>query len=306
MISVIIPSFNGQHLFEKFLQKNIDTFATLGITDIIVADDASTDQSIPYLRTHFPTVTIVQASQNKGFSATANMGAKVAKEDILFFINNDMVIDHLSLDKIVDYLNQTDIFAVTPTILRPASNLKNESMTYGYIKGGWFYTENKLPEGVIPKEGHPLLWACGGAMFVKKTQFWEMGGFDDIYLPFYVEDLGLSYMAWKRGLRCVYTTTGQILHDHQATIKTHYKTRYVKHIHLRNKYLFIWQHFNTPQEWIGHTWHIIKKIIRLEIVEWIAIYQALKRLPMVKERRLQLKKTATVSNQTILQSIVPY
>jgi O-antigen biosynthesis protein len=303
MISVIIPNYNGRHLLEKFLPKNVETFRLLGVTDIVIADDASTDDSVAWLNTNMPQITVVANPKNVGFSTTANLGAKAAKGTVYFFLNNDMDVSVIDLSQIQRYLAEDTVAAVTPRILRPQKKMENESITRGYFKGGWFYTESRLPKGAELQEGQPLLWGCGGAVFFKADIFWFLGGFDEIYLPFYVEDLTLSYKAWRCGWRVVYNHSSVVLHEHMTTIKTYYSARQITHFHLRNKYLFIWQVLETRSEWLFHAWWIFKKILRLEFVEWSAMMQALKRLDLVKDRRRTLKKQSKRTNEDVLNCL---
>ena len=70
---------------------------------------------------------------------------------------------------------------------------------------------------------------------------------------------------------------------------------------VRNKYTFIWQHLNSPAEWKAHIAWILLKIIRLEVVEWVAMIGGLRRLSMVKERRQWIKANATLTNEQVFE-----
>jgi len=163
-LSVIIPNFNGRALLERFLPRTLAFFSPREGAEIIVVDDASSDDSVAYLTAQFPQVKVVSHKKNLGFSKSCNAGAKQAGGDILFFLNNDMRIDSLDLTQIYRYLSRNDVFSVTPAIYREENPAQNESVTTGYFKGGWVSLENiglAAPD-FKGQEGLSILWGCGG------------------------------------------------------------------------------------------------------------------------------------------------
>jgi GT2 family glycosyltransferase len=292
-VSVVIANYNGCHILKACLSENMAMFKRHNITDVIIADDASTDDSIAYLQTHFPEVRVVQNSQNSGFSITCNKGASLAKEDVLLLLNNDMVFKELNLTAILTQLEDPDVFAITPKIIRQnkEGSWVNESPNYGYFAGGWFSTENdfEAAEKADNPEGMPLLWACGGAMFMKKKRFDALDGFDPIMSPFYCEDLDLSYRGWKRGWKSLYTETALCHHQHQATIGVMFTKAQVDAIHLRNKYLFIWKNITHWPYIVSHILTVVLKCFTFQINDTRAILNACFRLPKVWKYRRQAR-----------------
>ena len=202
MISVIIPNFNGLNLFKTHLKNTVTFFNSVGITDIIIVDDASTDESTNYIATQFPNITLIKNSSNQGFSVTCNAGAKEAKESILLFLNTDMLPRQLNPQLILEAFKDPNLFAISPKIERKdnTGTIINEAITTGFFKGGWFSSEvNPDYESHNQAQSFPILWACGGACFIDKNKFNTLSGFDTLYSPFYFEDLDLSYRAWKKG-----------------------------------------------------------------------------------------------------------
>jgi len=290
-VSVVIPHYNGCHILKTCLSENMAMFEKHGITDVIIADDASTDDSIAYIQTHFPSIRIVQNETNSGFSITCNKGASLAREDVLLLLNNDMVFKELDLKAILDDLKHSETFAITPKILRQNKECGwvNESPNYGYFAGGWFSTENDfdIADKHDNPEGLPLLWACGGAMFVIKQRFDALNGFDPIMSPFYCEDLDLSYRGWKRGWKSHYTEKATCYHQHQATIGALYTKAQVEAIHLRNKYLFIWKNVTYLPYLLSHAATVLLKCLTFQIRDTRAIINACFRLPQVFRYRFQ-------------------
>lgn len=290
-VSVVIPTYNGCHILKTCLSENMALFEQYGIRDVIIADDASTDDSIAYIQTHFPSIRVVQNDSNSGFSITCNKGASLAKEPVVLLLNNDMVIKEMDLQGILEDLNSPDVFAITPKILRKnkEGDWINESPNYGYFAGGWFSTENDFnaAETHATMEGLPLLWACGGAMFVSKSRFDALNGFDPMMSPFYCEDLDLSYRGWKRGWKSLYTEKATCHHQHQATIGALFTKAQVDAIHLRNKYLFIWKNITHWPYIMSHIATVVLKCLTFQIRDTRAIINACFRLSYIIKYRCQ-------------------
>ena len=141
-------------------------------------------------------------------------------------------------------------------------------------------------ETIVEKaEGMPLMWVCGGALFVKKSKYKKAGGFDPIYAPFYVEDLDLCYKGWKRGLKSVYTQTSLCYHRHQSTIGTYFSKSYVEQVHLRNIFIFMWLNLTSKRLLCQHLISMALMCLTFQVRHTRAIIKALAKLPQILERR---------------------
>lgn len=269
MISVVIPNFNGERLLKYYLAKNLTCLESYGITDVIVVDDGSTDESVLYLQTHFPQVRVIRNQERMSFSKSCNRGASVAKESILLFLNNDMQIEHLDIPFITTTLEREDVFSVSGAIYRKNEQGEsyNEALSLGFFSGGWLSSENvpDLEKWADEPRGMPLLWTCGGAMFVRREKFEELSGFDPLFWPFYVEDLDLCYRAWKKGWSSVYHPTTVCLHQHQSTIGQYFSRQQIELIGLKNKYLFIWKNVRQRRLLASHFLMAVVKLLTFQV-----------------------------------------
>ncbi|RAP27116.1 hypothetical protein DID74_00855 [Candidatus Marinamargulisbacteria bacterium SCGC AG-333-B06] len=292
MISVVITNYNGCHILKKCLPENIMKFKELGITDIIVSDDCSTDDSITYLKEQFSELRIAENDQNSGFSQTCNTGAALAKESIILFLNNDMIVKQLNVEMLCKRFKDKNLFGCSPKILRyQEKQLINETPSYGYFKGGWFSTVNseKMLGQVDGSKPFPILWGCGGAFFVNKEKFNQLNGFDTLFFIGYCEDLDLSYRAWKRGWNIQYEPEGECFHHHQSTMKTLFTCSFLEHIHATNHYLFMWKNLNDFSYIASHVITILIKLITFQIKDIKAIVKALTRIRRVWSYRMTHK-----------------
>src|SRR3990172_2007442 len=101
-VTCVIPNYNGEHLLAKNLPRLLVASKNKRnkIRQIVVVDDASTDGSLKLLREEFPDVVVVKNKVNRGFSATVNAGVKVAKEEIILLLNNDVLVTDNFLEDI--------------------------------------------------------------------------------------------------------------------------------------------------------------------------------------------------------------
>ena len=293
MISVVITNYNGCHILKKCLPENMRMFKELGIEDIIVSDDSSSDDSLDYLQHCFPEIKVVQTDHNSGFSKTCNIGAAIAKERIVLFFNNDMIVKNMNLKSILKRFEDKDLFGCAPKILRKLDGkLINETPSYGYFKGGWFSTVNseKMLDYVDSEKPFFILWACGGALFVDKDKFHQLDGFDTIFLnPTYGEDLDLSYRAWKSGWKVCYEPSGEFFHFHQSTNKVIFTKKQLSHTFLVNQYLFMWKNITYIPYIFSHLLTVLIKCVTFQISDIKAIFRALTRFKSVLSYRSQQK-----------------
>jgi GT2 family glycosyltransferase len=292
MISVVITNFNGKHILETYFKNNIEFLLNLGLTDIILADDASSDDSITYATLIYPDLTVVSHKKNVGLPQNCNDGIHYAKHDIILLLNNDMLLKKLDVDYILNLFQHDDVFACAPKIMRKHDDgsTMNESPNYGFFKGGWFsseLSENVLTHSIELIHGcKPILWGCGGGVFYHKQRFLDIGSFDKhFYTPSYGDDLDLSYRAWKLGFCILYTNEAELFHGHSSTFKMLFSKEKIQEIHLANHYYFMWKNISDWDFLVSHFITVFIKIITFQIKDLKALVKAFKKLPYIFQYR---------------------
>lgn len=158
----------------------------------------------------------------------------------------------------------------------------------------------KIGSYTPPRQASEVLYACGAALLVDKEIFWELNGFDELYKPFYMDDLDLCYQAWKRGYRVIYEPKSSVYHLHSKTIKNYWRKSYIQSIDIRNQYLFRWKNFTDP--WL--VFLMILELFTLKLInpnptEWRGYFKALQKLPAVMKRRKEIKRFNKLSDAQI-------
>lgn len=258
-ISIVIPTFNGKELLRKYLPSVLEAIRNYysGKTELIVVDDGSTDATEDYLKSNFAFVKIIRQEINKGFPACANLGIFSATSDIVVLLNNDLEVSRDFLTFLPQHFEDKNIFAVRPGL---KDSLQDEILVNPRIGGGFKYGFFDVPK-VMNRKSQFAFFAGGGACAYDRTKFIELGGFDEMFSPFYYEDVDLSYRAWKRGWKITYEPRAQAYHRGGQTIFKFYQNGFISTISERNRYFLVWKNITDRNLLFVHFVFIIIRII---------------------------------------------
>lgn len=238
-LSVVIPSFNGRELLAEYLPATFEVCRNSGLVDafeVVVADDASTDGTVGFLRERFPEVVVVEGTENGGFSKNTNRGIRAAKYDWILLLNNDMELLEGTVDGLME-LRGAEVFGVSCAICSPQDGGVQEGRKLPVVSGH----KISYRDDTEVCEVCDTMYLCGGVALINRVKVAELGGFDEVYSPFYFEDMDLSLRAWQRGWRCLYTPNARCLHQHSVTINNNFDREYVKSIFVRNRTLLAYR-----------------------------------------------------------------
>ncbi|MDQ2807272.1 MAG: glycosyltransferase family 2 protein [Chloroflexota bacterium] len=217
--SIIIPNMNGmEHL--------PDCCASLAAADYppdqqewIVSDNGSVDGSVAWLRDHYPRARIVANGRNIGFAPGCNAGAAVATGAWLVFLNNDTRVHR-------DWLHGYEqALACDPQAVCAGSYMRSwddrevdfDGATANLFGAGWQRPVIGWPDRPVPlADGDPMLFACGGAMCIRRDVFAAVGGFDPRFF-IYFEDVDLGWRLWVLGHRVVFARSSIVYHKEGGT-----------------------------------------------------------------------------------------
>jgi len=310
-LSIVIPSWNGRALLERFLPTVLHSAAAFEAAcrqpaEIIVADDASTDDTLEWLATRHPQVRLEAAEDHRGFGPTANRGVAAARYPWVYLLNNDVALAPASLVPLADHWADPQVFAVASSVYDFASGVLSGAGQIGEFRRGFlgihhrYFTLRDQPEGFIPEArgtSHPArpwltLYAGGGSSLFHRQKFLTLGGFDDLLAPFGWEDVELSLRAWKQGYEVRYEPASAVWHQFSSTIPARFDLRRVGAIYERNRLLTHWLHLDTRAEFAAHGLFLLLKLLASILIGrwevWSAAAQALGRLGAVEARRQQL------------------
>ncbi len=256
-VSFIIPSHNGYDLLKVFLPSLCDIISKdNSAAEIIVVDDASTDNSATEVRKLALPVKIVTRNSREGFAKACNEGARYASGSFLFFLNNDMTFEAQEevVTPILKHFEDKDVFAVAPSsIINWHGKIFDETPTVGKWENGFLNVDQP---GFTHSGKREIFYASGGCMCVRKDNYLTLGGFDELFSPFYFEDVDLCWRARKKGWKILHEPSVQLYHQSHETINKLYNPLESNAIYWKNYFLFIWKNINDPQLCKEHFDHL--------------------------------------------------
>jgi len=225
-IDIIIPSFNGKYLLEKHLPEVIKNSDYLH--KIIIIDNGSDDGTVEWLKKNYPEIIIVRNETNLGFTKSINQGIAVSEAEFLVLLNNDVHPVRGYLKNIIRYFEDEKVFAVS---------FNEDSSSWPLVS--WENGKLQFTRGKDKKTPRYSAWASGGSAIFKRSIWNNLGGFKEIYAPYYWEDIDIGYRAWKMGYKVIWDNESIVFHEHESTSKK-MNQRYVSLIKQRNELLFTW------------------------------------------------------------------
>lgn len=243
-VSIIIPSYNGYHLLKKNLPPLYQVIKKeLPETEIIIVDDTSSDDTVSKIKELGFDLKIVSNPRKSSFAASCNNGAQHAAGNILFFLNNDMLVQDSLLPSLVSHFKDDDIFAVAPSsMIKDGQKMIDEIPTIGVWEKGLLYIHQF--DKAVSSYNYTLFHASGGCLCVRADRFCQLGGFDEMFSPFYFEDIDLCWRAKKHGWKILHESSVKLLHESHATIDILYSPFESNAIYWKNYFMFIWKNIN--------------------------------------------------------------
>lgn len=308
-ISVIIPNYNGESLLKRNIPKTIEAIAdNKDDFELIIVDDASTDNSLEVLedlKEKFSSKILIKVfknDQNMGFSSTVNRGVKESSGDILILLNTDVEPQKKFLENLLPNFEDEKMFAVgCLDRSEEGSGVVERGRGIGAWKRGFLVHSR----GDVDKRD--TLWVSGGSGAFRKNIWERLGGLDEIFNPFYWEDIDLSYRALKSGYKIVFENKSIVTHRHSVgAIKSNYSSREVKEIAYRNQFLFVWKNADFRTFLFHLIWlpyHFLRAILNRDFVLFIGFCSALGKILSVFYSRRKSRKFFVKSDGEIVKGL---
>ncbi len=266
-VAVVILNYNGQKFLEKFLP-NVIANCDPTLAEIIVADNASTDDSVVLMKTQFPDIRLIENNSNGGFATGYNMALKQVEAQYYVLLNSDIEVAPHWIEPIVGLMDaDPKIAACQPKIL---SYYHKEQFEYagacgGFIdKYGYPFCRGRMFQ-CIEKDEHQyddhreVFWASGACMFVRADLYHLMGGLDDSFFA-HMEEIDLCWRLKNAGYKVYCCPQSRVFHIGGGTLPKHSPRK--TYLNFRNNLSLLVK--NLPK-------HRVKRIILYRIfLDWVA------------------------------------
>jgi GT2 family glycosyltransferase len=234
-ISIIIPNYNGSEIIVNTILCAIQALETSHVTDyeIIVSDDASIDDSINVIKANFNDVIIIESDLNTGFAGNTNRGIFKAQKELVFLLNSDVQLTEGYFKPLVPMFTNEKIFGVMGAI-KDAETLENQDgAKYPKL---FLYNIESNKNVMSEKEILPTFFLSGANALIRSDYLKKIGGFCELFNPYYSEDVELGIRAWRMGWELYFHPEAICFHETSSTISK-IKSEKVQLIAKRNKYI---------------------------------------------------------------------
>ncbi len=314
-LSIVIPSWNGRALLERFLPSVVGAAAAYEATcrqrtEILVADDASEDGTPAWLARNFPRLRCESSAQRRGFGPTANRGIRAASYTLVYLLNNDVALEPATLPPLAAHFNSPRVFAVAGQVYDYQTGVLSGAGQLGRFRRGFleihrrYFVAEALETGGTP---WLTLFTSGGSSLFDREKFLALGGFDDLLAPFGWEDVELSLRAWKQGYELHYEPRSAVWHQFSSTISPGFRRRYVRTIYERNRLLGHWLHLDSRGEFAAQGFALLGKLLASTLVgrweAWGALRQALSLRGEIRVKRQSLQARQQRALREVLEEI---
>ena len=260
--AVVILNWNGEKYLEQFLPILIENTKLSG-SEIIIADNASTDSSLLILQEKFPTIRTVVLDKNYGFAGGYNKALAQIEADYYVLLNSDVEVMPNWLEPLITYMDKhADVAACQPKI-RSYFNRKyfeHAGAAGGYIdRFGFPFCRGRVLGTAEEDKGQydnitDIFWATGACLLVRSKTFWNVGGLDDDFFA-HMEEIDLCWRLKSRGYRIVCIPESTVFHVGGGTLNV--ENPYKTYLNFRNNLLMLYK--NLPAKLLKDTmfWRMI-------------------------------------------------
>lgn len=246
--AVVILNYNGASMLTRFLPSVLKYSAD---AEIVVADNASTDNSVAVMKEQFPAVRLVQLDRNYGFAEGYNRALKQIEAEYYLLLNSDVEVSEGWLQPLLAFMDShPDAVACQPKLLAcdRKTHFEYAGASGGFIdRYGYPYCRGRLFGTVEEDKGQyddacRIFWATGAAMMVRSSAYWGAGGLDGRFFA-HMEEVDLCWRMQARG-GCVYVVPqSKVYHVGGATLNK--ANPHKTFLNFRNNLLMLYK--NLPE-----------------------------------------------------------
>jgi len=287
-VDILVLNYNGKDLLGQFLPSVVlAAEKSAHQCKVTVVDNLSTDGSLEFLKSNFPSVGIYRSEKND-VVCSFNEALKHLDSDVVIMLGNDIKVKEDFVDYLAQHFSESGVFYAAPRLLNFDGTFNGGRsylrFDYGVLKNE-VYTEG----AELPGETHSI-----GTGAFRRKEFIELGGFDRLFLPGIWEDVDLCYRARLLGKKGPYEPRSVIWHQESSTFNKVYGKRKKLAIAHRNMFLFIWKNICDPGFILQHIFFLPLRLAYAVLTGKpelaMGFFQALPRLPQAMQARKNCRR----------------
>ncbi|GAB4399596.1 MAG: glycosyltransferase family 2 protein [Microscillaceae bacterium] len=222
-LAVVILNYNGKNYLEKFLPSVCEYSPE---ATIVVADNASTDDSVAFLAAQYPHIRCLVLPRNEGFSRGYNLALAQIKADYYVLLNSDVEVTAGWLTPMLALFARCSRLAACQPKIK--SYFQKTHFEYAGAGGGFIdylgypfcrgriFSELEADEGQYNDEGQ-IFWASGACLMVKASAYHEIGGLAEDFFA-HMEEIDFCWRLQRAGYLVAYTGYSEVFHVGGGTL----------------------------------------------------------------------------------------
>lgn len=253
-VAVVILNWNGVQFLEQFLPSVLSsTYTNL---EIIVGDNASTDESISFIKSNYPSVRIILNNKNYGFSEGYNRVLEQVEADYYVLLNSDVEVSPNWIEPVIKVMESDDKIAVAqPKILSyiNRNQFEHAGAAGGYLDVlGYPFCRGRIFDSVELDHGQyddvsEIFWASGAALFIKRNRWQELNGLDVDFFA-HMEEIDLCWRLKNKGYRIIYCPNSMVYHVGGGTLSA--VNPYKTYLNFRNNLVLLQKNLSFSRAFI--------------------------------------------------------
>jgi GT2 family glycosyltransferase len=230
-VAVVILNYNGLKFLQQFLKRISDNCPSY--TEVVIADNASTDGSVQWLKENFPGMRLIRHSSNLGFAGGYNEALKHIEAEYFVILNSDIEVTDGWLEPLIEFMdNHKEVAACQPKIL---SYNNKDYFEYAGAAGGFIdvfgfpFCRGRVFSSLEKDEGQyndvkEVFWVTGACMIIRSETFFSMDGFDDFFFA-HMEEIDLCWRIQRTGRKIVSLPFSSVYHIGGGTLSKNSPTK---------------------------------------------------------------------------------
>ena len=270
-VAIVILNWNGEEMLKRYLPTVME-YSRRAAT-VIVADNASTDGSLDFLRKSHQEVGIIELEKNWGFAEGYNKALAQVEAEYYVLLNSDVEVTHHWLTPLIEYMDvHPEVCACQPKLLsvRDKDSFEYAGASGGYLdRLGYPFCRGRLFDTVEQDNGQydyatEVLWATGACMMIRAKDYWDAGGLDARFFA-HNEEIDLCWRLRLMGREIVCLPESEVYHVGGGTLP---KSNPMKtYLNFRNNLTMLYK--NLPEE-------ELKGVMRWRwLLDYVAAWQTL-------------------------------
>jgi len=221
-LSIVILNWNGKNYLQEFLPSVLKHSNN---TEIIVADNASSDDSIAFLKENYPQIRIIQNDSNGGFAKGYNDALKLVDSEFYLLLNSDIEVTNNWLDPLMDVMKNSNIGGCQPKVLsfHDQSTFEHAGASGGFLDRNYYpFCRGRIVDKFEEDRGQyndetEVFWATGAAFLIRSELYHKLGGFDEDFFA-HMEEIDLCWRAKKMGYSFMVSPKSVVYHVGGGTL----------------------------------------------------------------------------------------